>query len=96
MKEIFFARRKGEKSAIRQSLTVKTDGQQYHLHFLVLGRTNPTKEERAAGAREKRIEILNKEFVINCGDFIRASDYPHPKLVREFINFLQEAKHNDN
>lgn len=96
MDEVFFVRRKGQTSSIRQSLAVKTDGQQYHLNFLVLDRTNPTKEERAAGAKEKRVEILNKEFVVNCGDFIRASDYPLPKLVREFIKFLQEDEQNGN
>jgi len=96
MDKIFYARRKGERSSIRQSLTVTTDGKQYRLQFLVLDRTNPTKAERAAGAKPDRIEILNREYVINCGEFIRASDYPVPKLVREFIIFLQEPKHNDN
>lgn len=96
MEKIFYTRRKGDMSSIRQFLTVTTDGKQYHLHFLLLDRTKPTKAERAAGAKAERFEILNREYVINCGDFIRASDYPVPKLVREFIKFLKEPKHNDN
>lgn len=95
MNDIFFIRRKGATSAIRQSLSVKTDGKMYYLHFLILDRTNPTKAQRAADVKAERIELLNQVYEVRCGAFIKASDFPLPKLVREFINFLQESEKHE-
>lgn len=92
MKDLFFARRRGETARISQSLAVQSDGIQYRLRYLVLDRTNPTKAERASGTKEERIEVLNQEFFLNVGDFIRVSDFPLPKLTREFIRFLKESQ----
>lgn len=92
MKDLFFVRRRGETARISQSLAVQSDGIKYRLQYLVLDRTNPTKAERASGAKEERIEVLNQEFFLNVGDFIRVSDFPLPKLTREFIHFLKESQ----
>lgn len=92
MKEIFVTKRRGSTAKIRQILAVYSDGEQYRLHFIVLDRTNPSKAERDAGKEAVRSETLDQEFFIGCGDFIRPSDYPLPKLVREFIQYLSETK----
>lgn len=97
MKELFFKRRKGESQhspllIADQLLAVYTDGKQYRLHYQILDRTDPTRAEREAGEKAKRIERLNEEYFIDCGAFIRASDYPLPKLTRDFIKFLKEQE----
>ncbi|CAH0297116.1 hypothetical protein WB66_23665 [bacteria symbiont BFo1 of Frankliniella occidentalis] len=94
MKEIFVTKRRGDTAKIRQILAVYSDGKRYRLHFTVLDRSNPSNKAREYGEKETRSEILNQEFFINCGDFIRASDYPLPKLAREFIQFLKESDNN--
>lgn len=96
MEKIFFSKRRGKTAQIRQMLAVYTDGKKYRLHYLILDRTNPSKAEREAGEKETRSEILNQEFFINCGDFIRVSDYPLPKLTREFIQYLKEKENDEN
>ena len=90
MKEIFFVRRRGETAQIRQMLTVYSDGQKFCLHYLVLDRTKPTGDKKEAVEVAKRTEVLNSEFFLDCSAFIRVSDYPLPKLTREFIRFLRE------
>lgn len=94
MKELFFVRSKGERPQIRQILAVYTDGKQYRLHYLVLDRTDPTRSEKSAGAKAERFETLNQEFFIDCGAFIRVSDYPLPKLTRKFLQFLKESEND--
>lgn len=91
MKEIFFVRKKGREPQIRQMLAVYSDGKQYRLHYLELDRTDPTREERENGEEAKRFETLNQEFYLDCGAFIRPSDYPFPKLTRKFIRFLKDS-----
>lgn len=96
MKEIFVTKRRGSTAKIRQVLAVYSDGKQYRLHFVELDRTNPSKAAREAGEQAVRSETLNQEFFVNCGDFIRASDYPLPKLVREFLQYLKETEQHGN
>ncbi|MGK7247386.1 hypothetical protein ACSPAH_23045 [Buttiauxella agrestis] len=92
MEQIFYARGKGRAT---RALTVFTDGQQYRLDFLILGRTNPTKTERAAGAKEKRFEILNESFHVQRGQEIIPTQFPLPELVQQFVDFLIEGKGHD-
>lgn len=73
-------------------LTVYSDGQQFKMHFLILDRTNPSKAERAAGAKEQRFEVLNETFFISLEDQIIPASYPLPELVQKFIDFLKEGK----
>lgn len=73
-------------------LTVYRDGEQYKMHFLILDRTNPSKSERAAGAKEQRFEVLNETFLIGLEDPIISANYPLPELVQQFIDFLKEGK----
>lgn len=89
MKQIFYTQGKGR---VLKKLTVFSDEQQYLLHFLVLGRTNPTKAERAAGEKEKRFEVLNQEAYIKHCEPITPEQFPLPDLVEEFINFLKNEK----
>jgi len=89
MEQIFYVRGKGRAT---KALTVFSDGQQYRLNFLILGRTNPTKAERAAGAKEKRFEILNENIFVQHDQEIIPSQFPLPELVQQFVEFLIERK----
>ncbi|MGN2498874.1 hypothetical protein [Serratia nevei] len=89
MEPIFFTRSKGR---VRKMLAVYCDGQQYKLQFTVLDRTNPTREERAQGIKEKRFETLNQVHFVNLSDVIEPDDYPLPDLTQEFIDFVTEKK----
>ncbi|WP_233981879.1 hypothetical protein [Pectobacterium versatile] len=94
MKEIFFTRSGGR---TRKILAVYSDGKQYKLNYIILYRTNPTQEEKLKGEKEKRIETLNKEYFIDCGDKILLPNYPLPELTKKFLNFLNNREsHNDN
>lgn len=86
---IFFTRTKGR---VRKMLAVYSDGKQYKLQFTVLDRTNPTKEERAQGAKEQRFETLSQEHYVQLDDPINPDDYPLPELTREFIHFKDGKK----
>lgn len=88
MEQIFYVRGKGRKT---KALTVFRDEQHYRLHFLILGRTNPTKAEKAAGAKEKRVIELDEEVLLPRDQDIIPSQYPLPDLVQELINFLNEG-----
>lgn len=91
MEKIFYVRGKGRAT---KALTVFSDGQQYRLNFLILGRTNPTKTERAAGEKEKRFEILNEDIFVQHDHEIIPSQFPLPELVQQFIDFWIERKGN--
>lgn len=84
MKKIFEAKAGGR---VRKRLDVYRDGERYRLSFLILDRTNPTKEEKAQGAKEKRFEVLNEEKFIACNDFIDPDLFPLPELMQQFINW---------
>ncbi len=89
MEPVFFTRSKGR---VRKMLAVYSDGQQYKLQFTVLDRTNPTREERTQGIKEKRFETLNEEYYVNISDVIKPDKYPLQELTLEFINFLNGKK----
>lgn len=89
MEQIFFARGKGRATKL---LTVFSDGQRYRLHFIIFGRTNPSKVERAAGEKEKRFKVLNKKIFVQHDQEIIPTQFPLPELVQQFIVFLNERK----
>jgi hypothetical protein len=89
MEKIFYARGKGR---VTKALTVYSDGEQYRLHFLFLDRTNPSRAERAAGAKEQRFPVLDEEFLVSQGSEINPQQYPQPELVQQFLVFLEEGK----
>lgn len=87
MEQIFYTRGKGR---VTKALTVWDNGSHYRLHFLALDRTNPSKAERAAGAKEKRFVTLDTNIDVPRGVLIVPSNYPLPELVKQFIDFLNE------
>lgn len=92
MEQIFYTQGKGR---VLNKLTVFSDGQQYLLHFLILGRTNPTKAERAAGEKEKRFVVLEQKTYIKHYEPITPDQFPLPELVEKFVNFLKNGKNDD-
>lgn len=89
MEQIFFTRGKGR---VRKLLVVYSDGQQYKLHYTILDRTNPTKEERAQGIKEKRFATLDEIYFIGCDELLDVNKYPLPELTSEFIKYLEGKK----
>ncbi|HCA7081486.1 TPA: hypothetical protein MX214_004699 [Citrobacter sedlakii] len=85
MEKIFYTRGKGR---VRKSLDVYSDGEQYRFLFTTLDRTNPSKSERAAGAKEKRFTALEEEFYVEHTALIVPAEYPQPELVQKFVDFL--------
>lgn len=90
MVEIFFAQTKGR---VRKKLTVFHDGDDLVLKFLILDRTNPSKSERAAGAKEKRVVVLEETFRTSLTGTIEPHRYPLPELVAEFVCFRVKGEH---
>lgn len=86
MEKIFYTRGKGR---VRKSLDVYSDGDQYRFLFTTLDRTNPSKAERAAGAKEKRFKAMEEEFYVEHKAVIIPAEYPQPELVQKFIDFLK-------
>lgn len=89
MEEIFFTRSKGR---VNKMLTVYSNGIQFKLHYRIFDRTNPSKIERANGAKEKRFEVFNQVFYIGANDILIPENYPMPELTNKFINFIKEEK----
>jgi len=87
--EIFFAQTKGR---VRKKLTVFSDGDDLLLRFLILARTNPSRAERAAGAKEKRIVVLEQTYRISHISLIDPYAYPLPELVAEFLSFREKGE----
>lgn len=88
MEKIFYTRGKGR---VSKSLEVYRGGDQYCLHFLIFDRTNPSRAARAAGEKEKRFIVLDKQFFVPVSNAINPADYPVPELVEQFINFIAEG-----
>lgn len=73
-------------------LEVFLDEENYRFRFRVFEQTDPSRAEREAGTKACRMITLDEEFYVQRGSFIRPSDYPLPKLAREFIKFLKEKE----
>ncbi|ECY2550867.1 hypothetical protein F6853_21515 [Salmonella enterica] len=86
MEKIFYTRGKGR---VRKSLDVYSDGEQYRFLFTTLDRTNPSKAERAAGAKENRFKTLEEEFYVEHNSVIIPAEFPQPELVQKFVDFLK-------
>ncbi|PHM59519.1 hypothetical protein Xish_03662 [Xenorhabdus ishibashii] len=83
MKQIYMTRSGG---SVRSILTVYSDGTKFKLHYLILGRTNPTKAEKAKGVKSQRFEILNNEFLFDSVNDINFIMLPVQKLTNRFKN----------
>ncbi|EBG4516800.1 hypothetical protein FIZ21_23035 [Salmonella enterica] len=83
MELIFYKRGKGR---VTKSLSVYSDGIKFKLHYLTFDRTNPTKEERIKGEKEKRIKTLDNEYTYDRFEAIEPGELPHRALTEEFID----------
>ena len=68
MEQVYMARTGG---TVRSSLIAYRNGEKITLHYLVLGRTNPSKIERLKGIKCKRFKVLDNKITFNKIDDIR-------------------------
>lgn len=83
MKQVYMTRTGG---TVRSSLIVYRDGLKIKLHYLVLGRTNPSKIERLKGIKCKRFEILDNQITFNNIDDLRHNEMDISEFTERFVS----------
>lgn len=92
MEQVYMARTGG---TVRSSLIVYRDGLKIKMHYLVLGRTNPSKAERLKGAKCKRFKLLDNQIAFNNIDDIKQNGMDTKKHAERFVSEFYQLIFNE-